>query len=260
MRKRSWTKRNILQIPTLTVATLAVLCGLLVATAGGSTPANAQSTDVVVWDAQMRVGDIGDHGLGDGSSSLGWGTPTVGSITPGTFSHMNVDYTVTHLYQKTTGTADAGNLQHTLNVDAGGELPSDLKLVVDGREFMISDASFHMRSHVYTWDTSDLGWAVGNSVDVQLKYTATFPAFWRAEMTVGVIERGERIRPPAGHGFTQSTRILVGRHEQLRHLALPIQKHFQWANNLLPGNDYRRTATRRTHTRCRRSRVTGPVN
>ena len=188
MRKRSWTKRNILQIPTLTVATLAVLCGLLVATAGGSTPANAQSTDVVVWDAQMRVGDIGDHGLGDGSSRLGWGAPTVGSITPGTFSHMNVDYTVTHLYQKTTGTADAGNLQHTLNVDAGGELPSDLKLVVDGREFMISDASFHTRSHVYTWDTNDLGWAVGNSVDVQLKYTATFPAFWRAEMTVGVSE------------------------------------------------------------------------
>ena len=186
MRKRSWTKRNILQIPTLTVATLAVLCGLLVATAGGSPPVSAQDADGVVWDAQMRVGDIGDHGLGDGSSSLGWGAPTVGSITPGTFSHHGDDYTVTHLYHKTSGTIDAGNIRHTLHVDAGKELPSDFKLVVSGNEFMVSDASFHAHSHVYTWDTIEFGWAVGQNVNVQLKDTD--PEFWVAEMTVGVRE------------------------------------------------------------------------
>ena len=171
MRKRSWTKRNIFQIPTLTVSTLAVLCGLLFATAGGSPPASAQDAESVVWDAQMRVGNLGDQGLGDGSSSLGWGAPTVGSITPGTFSHHGDDYTVTHLYHKTAGTIDANNLRHTMHADAARELPSDFKLSIAGIDFMVSDASYNARTHVYTWDTIEFGWVTGQTVNVQLKDT-----------------------------------------------------------------------------------------
>ena len=152
--------RAIPRLPILIAAVVAVVSGLLLASALTSPTARAQPLTETVWTATMTVGTetlFGTIQIAGYQST----TPDA-ALSPATFSYAGETLTVEAIITATTPS------QYSLKFGAGRQLPG-LTLHLGDRKFQIADAVFDQGFQEYTWnDIDDLGWSAGDTVQVRL--------------------------------------------------------------------------------------------
>ena len=156
--------RAIPRLPMLIAVVVAVVSGLLLASALTSPTARAQQLTEPVWTATMTVGTATLAGV---THLKGYHVSIPdGALSPATFPYAGETLTVNYL----TDITAAG--QQSLRFGAGRQLPG-LTLHLGDRKFQIANAVFDQGNQEYTWSAiDDLGWSAGDTVQVRLEWEA----------------------------------------------------------------------------------------
>ena len=187
--------RAIPRLPILIAAVVAVVSGLLLASALTSPTARAQQLTETVWTATMTVGTTTSPFGGPvaGYNVAGYTDEFIpdGALSPATFSYAGETLTVNRLMATEAG---LGPDRYSLQFVVDRQLPG-LTLHLGGREFQIADARYIPFTQEYIWSgIDDFGWSAGDTVQVRLKSALTSPTVraqqltetvWTATMTVG---------------------------------------------------------------------------
>ena len=127
--------------------------------------------EVYVWSACLTVGESADST----TTFLGYlsePSPADGSLSPATFTHGDVEYTVGNLYYR-----EGGEEGRQLLLQSDMPFPHELTLYLGNAEFPFSDSeTFESGGNSLVWQLDEgLGWTDGQGVLVTLLETHGSP-------------------------------------------------------------------------------------